>query len=155
LIGFIGFKSLSDVSRGIVTATAGKVDEVKDRITQLSKELDAQRQRIDQRNGEISARFATLDRTANDAQAKIVGYMKHADELSTELDGRLGQLNTKVAEVSTRVDNVSVAQTYPSLGKAKIVTYNGGAWNKSTKKPDQKWVNIFIFPSAMGDYSLK
>jgi uncharacterized protein YceH (UPF0502 family) len=155
VLGFVGVKSFNDVTQGIVTATAGKVDEVKARITQLSKDLDAQRQRMDQRSGEISARFATLDKTASDAQTKIDGYINHADALSTQMDKRLVELNTKVAQVSTQVDNVSVAQTYPSLGMAKIPTYNGRPWDKDIKKPGDKWINIFIFPDAIGDFSSK
>jgi hypothetical protein len=59
----------------------------------------------------------------------------------------------KVKQVSAQVDNVSVKQAYPTLGQARVVTYNNTLWEKNDKKANDKWVNIFIFPYAVGDFS--
>ena len=155
VLGFIGFKSFNDVSQGIVTATAGKVDEAKTRLAQLSKDLDVQIQRVDQRSGEISERFAMLDKTASNAQTKIDEYINRADILSTQMDKRLLELSTKVVQVSTQIDNLSIAQTYPSLGMEKILAITAMHGTRKPKKVGDKWINIFISPHAMGDFSSK
>src|SRR5262249_12466330 len=66
---------------------------------------------------------------------------------------RLAELDVKVSQVSTQVDNISVRQEYPGLDQVKVITYKGGLWQKGSKKPDEKWVGVYIFPYAYGDFS--
>jgi uncharacterized protein YceH (UPF0502 family) len=153
VVGFAGYKTVTDVTQTIVRDTAGNVDAVKGQLGQLSKEIDAQTKRVSEKGGEITERLSGLDAAANDAQAKAEAYLKRADELATAMNQRLAALDSKVAQVSTQVDNVSVRQEYPDLGRAKIVTYKGGAWKKDDKKPGEKWIGIYIFPYANADFT--
>jgi hypothetical protein len=153
LAGFIGWKNVNDISQSIVKATAGKVEAVNVRLTQLSEDLDVQTKAVEDRGGDISARFAKLDEAANAAQGRVAAYLQHAEAASKEMEKRLAELDTKVTQVSTQVDNISVRQEYPTLGQAKAVTYKGGSWDKNSKKPIEKWIAIYIFPYAYSDFS--
>jgi uncharacterized protein YceH (UPF0502 family) len=152
-LGFVGWKTVNDVSRSIVTASAGKVEAVNERVTQISKELDTQTKAVEDRGGEISASLAHLDEMTNAAQGKVAAYLEHAEAASEQMEKRLAELDTKVAQVSAQVDNVSVRQEYPSLGQPKVVTYKGGLWSKDSKKSNEKWIGIYIFPYAYSAFS--
>jgi len=152
-VGFAGYKTITDVTQTIVRDTAGNVNAVKGQLGQLSKEIDAQTKQVSEKGGEITERLSKLDSAANDAQAKADAYLKRADELATTMNQRLASLDTKVAQVATQVDNVSVRQEYPDLGRAKIVTYRGAAWKKDDKKPGEKWIGVYIFPDAITDFT--
>jgi hypothetical protein len=153
LVGILGYKTVNDVIQIIEKGTAEKVDTVKLRLDELAQDVEAQTKRVTERGGDISNRLAQLDKTANEAQARVELYLSRADELSEQMAKRITELDTKVAQVSTQVDRVSVKQEYPSLGQAKVITYRGGQWNKGDKKPNEKWIGLYIFPYAIGDFS--
>jgi DNA-binding ferritin-like protein len=152
-VGFGGYKTITDVMQTIARETAGNVDAVKGQLGQLSKDIDAQTKRVSEKGGEIAERLSKLDAAANGTQAKAEAYLKRADELSATLTQRLTALDTKVAQVSTQVDNLSVRQEYPDLGRAKVVTYKGVLWKKDDKKPGEKWIGIYISPYAISDFT--
>jgi zinc-ribbon domain len=111
LVGIAGYKTVNDVTQSIEKETAGKVDAVKLRLDELSQDVEAQTKRVTERGGDISNRLAQLDKTANEAQARVELYLKRADELSEQMAKRITELDTKVAQVSTQVDRVSVSKS--------------------------------------------
>jgi hypothetical protein len=74
--------------------------------------------------------------------------------LSGRLETIQKTLENKVDQVSKQVDNVSIRQVYPGLGQHKLATFNGGRWKDASEKgPKEKWINIYIDASAIGDVS--
>jgi hypothetical protein len=74
--------------------------------------------------------------------------------LSQRLEAMEKSLESKVEQVSKQVDNVSIRQVYPTLGQQKFATFNGGRWKGAAEKePKEKWINIYIDASAIGDVS--
>jgi hypothetical protein len=48
----------------------------------------------------------------------------------------------------------SVRKAYPTLGQPKFVTYDGGQWEGAAAKGARdKWINIYIPPLALADFS--
>jgi hypothetical protein len=63
-------------------------------------------------------------------------------------------LQSKVDQLSKQVQNVSILQAYPTLGQPMFVTYQGGHWKgPEEKEANEKWINIYIDPMAVGDFS--
>ena len=107
---FLGVDTYSGVSRSIERVAAAaeqrvevKVDQIKATLDRLSSDVDAQTKRVSERGGEISQKLKVLDATA--------------DTFSKRLDAMVKSLETKVAQVTKQVDNVSVRQVYPTLEK--------------------------------------
>jgi len=153
LLAAFGLKTIDDVSKSIIKETSGKVDAIKGGLDQLGRDVDVQTKRVADKSSEISLRLEQLDAITGNAQSKVAAYQKRAEELSDQLEKRISELGTKVRQVSMQVDSVSVRQEYPELGQAKIVTYKGGKWDKAEKKQNEKFINIYIFPYALGDFS--
>jgi uncharacterized Zn finger protein (UPF0148 family) len=157
IIAFVGFNTLGDVSKKIepivkaaeqraqaakrtIDETAKKVDSVKAAVDQLSRDVDTQTKRVADKGGEISQKFERLD--------------AGGDEFSRRLTAMEKSLETRVAQVSKQVDNVSIQQAFPTLGQQKFVTYNGGQWKgRAAKGAKEKWINFFIDPTSLADFS--
>jgi len=151
--GFAGYRTIGDVVQSIEKETSGKVEAVKSRLDHLAQEVEIQTKRVSERGGDISSRLAQLDATVDDANTKVDAYLKRADDLSEQMTGRITELQTKVTQVSTQVNKLSVNQAYPSLGQAKVVTFQGNQWDANNKKPNEKWIAIYIYPYAFSDFS--
>jgi outer membrane murein-binding lipoprotein Lpp len=170
-IAFVGVRTLDDVSKRIepvvsgaeqraeaakrtIEETATKVDSVKASLDQLSHDVEAQRKRVAERGSEVSQKLEKLDATADEAQKRGELYQTRSEELSRRLEGMEKSLESKVEQVSRQVDDISIRRAYPNLGQEMFVTYNGSRWKGSKEKaPNERWINIFIDPIAVGDFS--
>jgi hypothetical protein len=173
-IGFEGFKTLDDVKKRIdpivsdaenrakeakrtVEEAAKEVVSVKTSLDHLSHDVDTQTKRVTEKSGEISQKLQGFDAAITDAQKRVEAYQARSEELSRRLEvtaKTLDQQANRVTQVSKQVDNVSIRQAYPTLGKEKFVTFNGSPWKGMTEKPpNERWVHIFIQPQGIGDYS--
>lgn len=77
------------------------------------------------------------------------GAEKRSETMAHQLDAIGQSLQTKVQQLSSQVDDITVRRAYPSLGQAMFVVFDGGAWKKkSEKKADEIWVNVNISPVA-------
>jgi hypothetical protein len=170
-IAFLGIKTLDDVSKRIepivsaaeqraqaakrtIEETGTYVDSLKSSVDQLSRDVNVQIKRVSERGNEISQKFETLDTAATESQQRAETYRIRAEQLSARLEEMTKGLENRVQQVAKQVDNVSIRQSYPTLGQPKFVTYRGDRWKDlSEKAPNEKWINIYIDPMAMGDFS--
>ena len=173
-ITFVGINTLDGVSKRIEPAvaaaeqrataakqaieeTATKVDAVRSSLDKLSVDVDTQTKRVAEKSGEISQKLQGFDAEIIDAQKRGETYQARSEDLSRRLDmiaKNLDQQTTRVTQISKQVDNVSIGQAYPTLGKEKFVTFNGSPWKGVKDKPsNEKWVHIYIQPQGIGDYS--
>ena len=170
-VAFVGIRTLDDVSNRIepvvkaaeqralvakqtIEETAIKVDAVKASLDELSRDVDAQTKRAVEASGEISRKLESLETAANEAQKRGETYRARSEELSARLEAMEKSLETKVAQVSKQVDNVTIRQAYPTLGEQKFITFQSGRWKgKQEKAPTDRWINIYIAPTAVGNFS--
>jgi hypothetical protein len=123
----------------------------------LSLDVDTQTKRVAEKGGEISQKLQGFDAEITDAQKRVETYQARSEDLLRRLDAMtksLDQQTTRLTQVSKQVDNVSIGQAYPTLGKEKFVTYNSSPWKGVKDKPsNEKWIHIYIQPQGVGDYS--
>jgi hypothetical protein len=168
---FLGIKTVADISTRIepvVSAAeqraqaakrtteeaATQIDSVKASLDQLSRDVESQAQRVSDKGGEISQKLEDLDTAANAAQKRGDAYRVRSEELAVRLEGMEKSLESKVDQLSKQVENVSILQAYPTLGQPMFVTYQGGHWKgPEGKEVNEKWINIYIDPMAVGDFS--
>jgi hypothetical protein len=88
------------------------------------------------------------------AQKQMASSLIRSQTLSQQVDEIQKSLQTKVGQISSQVDDISLRRVYPTLGQAMYVTFNNQPWrNKQEKKPGETWVNINVEPISMGRYS--
>lgn len=146
--------------------TDKKINAVQKQLDDTSRLADEQSRRIAARGGEIRGKLEDVQKEADGAQSLSSGYekratgfenqlsqmRKHAEEQSRRLEDTQKTFDTKIAQVTKQIDNVSIQQAYPTLGQKLYVTFNGGPWKGTdAKKPTDKWVNINIDPLAVGE----
>jgi hypothetical protein len=144
-ITFLGVNTYLGVSRNIERIAAAaeqrvqeKVDAIKASLDTLSGDVDAQTRRVAQKGDEISQNLQNLDATAT--------------ALSARLDAIVKSLETKVAQITTQVDDISARQAYPTLGQKEFVTLQGKQWTDTDKKsPNEKWIDIIISSTYLPD----
>jgi uncharacterized Zn finger protein (UPF0148 family) len=145
--------------------TGQKIAAVKKQLDDTSKLAQEQSNRITGQAGEINTKLQQVQTASNRANALSTGYEKqaadfeselqqmraHAEQENHRLDDTQKTFNARIEQVTKQIDNVSLQQAYPTLGKKMYVTYNGQPWKGTAgKKPSDKWVNINLDPMAVG-----
>ena len=148
-----------------IVHTSEKIGAVKKQLDDTSKLAQEQSNRITGQAGEINTKLQQVQTASNRVKSLSTGYEKQAADFETELqqmrvhaeqeNHRLEDtqkiFNARIEQVTKQIDNVSLQQAYPDLGKKMYVTYNGRAWKGTAgKKPFDKWVNINLDPMAVG-----
>jgi uncharacterized Zn finger protein (UPF0148 family) len=164
---WLGYSKLSDVSSKIdpivneavnkakaaqqnVLQSASKADEIKAKTDHLSTVIDGQTKRVTDSSADIGKKMAAFDT----AQKQMASSLIRSQTLSQQVDEIQKSLQTKVGQISSQVDDISLRRVYPTLGQAMYVTFNNQPWrNKQEKKPGETWVNINVEPISMGRYS--
>jgi uncharacterized Zn finger protein (UPF0148 family) len=153
-LSLFGISNLSDVSAKIdpivndtiskaktaeqnVTQSAAKAEAIKVGTDRLSASLDAQTKRMTDSTGKIATKRAAFEA----AQKQMEAYLARFQELSQQVDSIQKSLQTRVQQVSSQVDDVSLRQVYPDLGQKMYVTLNSRRWReKAEKGPGETWV---------------
>jgi hypothetical protein len=163
ICGFWGWRNIDDVSRSIARAISDRVEPL---IKSAERKAQAAQQAGSDAEGKAEAVRAKLDNLATDTDAQVKritersgdiavalqNYDARATQLSQRLNAQLESLGSRVSQISGQVDSVTLDQIYPSLGHPKFVTFNGAKWKSTDQKlPSEKWVNIYIQPTFLGD----
>lgn len=77
-----------------------------------------------------------------------------ADQSTRKLDELQKSFESKFAEVTKQLDQVTVQKAFPGLGKQLYVIYDLKPWKgKSEKTPTDRWVNIYLAPQALPEFT--
>ncbi len=133
-----------------VAQSAGRADTIKTNVDRLSTDLDAQTKRVRNSSADIQKRMTAFD----DAQKQMESALVNARVLSQQVDTIQKSLQTKVQQISSQVDDVSVRQVFPNLGQKLYVTSDNQPWKSTAeKRQGEIWVNVIVAGMFNSSYS--
>jgi len=103
---------------------------------------------------EAKEKARQADTVASDAFATAQRIKGSVEKLSDDVNMQVSAANNIISTTSHEVSALSANQIFPGLGKEKYVTLDGQFWDQyKTKKPDDKWVNVYVETRSLGDYT--
>ena len=171
ILGWFGYSKLSDFSGSVkaridpivddavkkankaaedIQQSATKAKEIKEKTDSLSKTVQTLTTRVTNSGSDIGKQLAAYQ----SAQGLMNSSLARAQALSQQVNVIQKSLETKVQQLSSQVNDVSLRQAYPGLGGKLYVTYDGNPWRGKQGKPaGEDWVSLYINPFNIGDYS--
>ncbi|HUA21434.1 MAG TPA: hypothetical protein VMB25_21955, partial [Bryobacteraceae bacterium] len=169
LLGLYGFNSIRDAKQKIVDEARSRVEpvvkdveqraqagqaklaDVEKRLPKLTESLnktselaDQQRKRIEGQGAEVTAKlnkFTAATTRAEQLSASFEAKVADAQRRLAELTKRY---DTQLNQISRAVTHTAVSEAFPNLDQEPFIAIGNDRFDRIVKKPDEKWVNIYI-----------
>jgi hypothetical protein len=174
LAGLYGFTSIRDAKQKIVDEARVRVEpvisdverrakgaqeelgdvqrrlpEVTDSLNRTAEMAEQQRKRIEGQGAEVSAKLDSFQKTASRADQLSDGFEAKVRESQKRLDEMTKRYDNQLDQISRATTRTSVSEAYPTLGQEPFVLVQGHRVDATTKRPGEKWVNIYISGYAL------
>lgn len=165
-IGWLGYKSVSDVQKAMEPVVRGfwdqvdvakadmqrvssQVTAVRQSVDSVSREAEAQKRRVADRGGEVGKKLEALDNAILSARS----YQLRSEEAERRLQQVASRVEQRVEQLARQADRTSVRAAFPALGQPRLVTLEGKPWGGISSKPvGARWINLVIDVTAQRDY---